>query len=103
MVNKSKVSVMRTLLSTFAVLFLATAQIQAETIDVGQATCKDVLELKSDDLTAILMWTHGYFGGQANDTTIDFKAFEEAGKVIGEYCGKNPTANWLEAIEKLSN
>lgn len=92
---------MRSVIPALAVLFLATAPLHAETIDVGQATCKDVLELKSDDLTAILMWTHGYFGGQANDTTIDFKAFEAAGKVIGEYCGKNPDENWLEAIEKL--
>jgi len=94
---------MRLVVPALVAAFFLSGPVHAETIDVGQATCKDVLELKSDDLTAILMWTHGYFGGQANDTTIDFKAFEEAGKVIGEYCGKNPKANWLEAIEKLSN
>jgi acid stress chaperone HdeB len=92
---------MRYIRPALVALCLMALPAHAETIDVGQATCKDVLELKNDELTSLLMWTHGYFGGQANDTTIDFKAFEEAGKVIGEYCGKNPDANWLESIEKL--
>ena len=76
---------------------------KAVVLDVSDLTCKDVLELKSDDLSAVMMWTHGYFGGKAGDTKIDFKSFEAAGKAIGEYCGANPTANWLEAIEKLGS
>ena len=82
---------------------IATSPVMAASIDIAEATCKDVLELKQDDLTAILMWTHGYFGGKAGDTTIDFTSFEAAGKVIGEYCGQHPDEKWLESIEKLGS
>jgi hypothetical protein len=82
---------------------LSTTPVLAEKIDIAEATCKDVLELKQDDLTAILMWTHGYFGGKVGDTTIDFAGFEAAGKVIGEYCGQHPDEKWLESIEKLGS
>ena len=82
---------------------IATSPVMAASIDIAEATCKDVLELKQDDLTAILMWTHGYFGGKAGDTKIDFKEFEAAGGVIGEYCAAHPDDKWLESIEKLGN
>jgi acid stress chaperone HdeB len=73
----------------------------AETIDIGQATCKEVIELKEDDLTVIMMWTHGYFGGKSGDTKIDFDEFAKAGEVIGEACAKDPDAKWLAKIEEL--
>ncbi len=74
---------------------------KAETIDIANATCKEVLELKQDDLAAIMMWTHGYFGGKAGDTTIDFDGFAKAGEAIGAACAQDPEAKWLEKIESL--
>jgi acid stress chaperone HdeB len=77
------------------------AAASAETIDIANATCKEVIELKQDDLAAIMMWTHGYFGGKAGDTSINFEEFAKAGEVIGEACAKDPEAKWLEKIESL--
>jgi acid stress chaperone HdeB len=74
---------------------------QAETIDVADATCKEVLEMKEDDLTVMMMWTHGYFGGKAGDTKIDFEEFAKAGEVIGAACAQDPDAKWLDKIESL--
>ncbi len=96
-----KTALMFILAATASVM--AVAPSKAQSVDIGEATCKEVLALGKDDLSAILMWTHGYFGGKAGDTKIDFKEFEAAGGVIGEYCAAHPDDKWLESIEKLGN
>jgi acid stress chaperone HdeB len=89
------------LLAAAALLTAITLPARAETIDIAAATCKEILELKQDDLSAIMLWTHGYFGGKVGDTTIDFEGFAKASEAIGAACASNPDGKWLETIEKL--
>jgi acid stress chaperone HdeB len=74
---------------------------RAEVINMATITCKDLLEGKADDIGAILMWLHGYYGGRSGDTTFDTNAFTKASERIGQYCGQNPTVTVMQAIERI--
>ena len=77
------------------------APLRAEVINMATITCKDLLEGKADDIGAILMWLHGYYGGRAGDTTLDTDAFTKGSEQIGKYCGQNPTVTVMQAIERI--
>lgn len=76
---------------------------RAEIIDMASITCGELISMKADEAGSILLWTHGYFGGLADDTKFDTKAFEEIAKAIGEYCGKNKKVTLISAIKELTN
>ena len=75
--------------------------LRAEVINMATITCKDLLEGKAEDIGAILMWLHGYYGGRANDTRLDTDAFTKGSEQIGKYCGQNPTVTMMQAIERI--
>ncbi len=77
--------------------------LRAEVIDMASVTCGDLLNMKSDEAGSILLWTHGYFGGLANDTKFDTDAFKDAAKEIGEYCAKNKKVTLISAIKELTH
>jgi acid stress chaperone HdeB len=77
------------------------AATRAEVINMATITCKDLLEGKSEDIGAILMWLHGYYGGRSGDTTLDVEAFTKGSEKIGQYCGQNPTVTVMQAIERI--
>lgn len=76
---------------------------RAEVIDMAAITCGELLQMKSDEAGSILLWTHGYFGGQADDTKFDVKAFQEIAVAIGEYCAKNKRVTLISAVKAVTN
>ena len=76
---------------------------RAEVIDMAAVTCGELIAMKSDDAGAILLWTHGYFGGLADDTKFDPKAFEEIAKAVGGYCATNKKVTLISAIKHVTN
>lgn len=85
-----------------AVLFPLTS-VRAEVIDMAAVSCGELLAMKPDEAGSILLWTHGYFGGLADDTKFDPKGFEQIAKAIGEYCAKNKKVTLISAIKALTN
>jgi acid stress chaperone HdeB len=74
---------------------------QAETIDVSTLKCSDITSMNAEEGSYILVWLHGYYGGQANDTTIDLESFEAAGTAIGAKCAENPELGVMTAIKQI--
>lgn len=74
---------------------------QAQTVDMATLTCRDALGMNSADLASVLIWMHGYFGGEAHDTVLDFKGLGDSSGVLGNYCSKNPNVAVMTAIKKL--
>ena len=56
---------------------MLTGSAKAEVIDISTIKCKDLETMSKDEVSYVLVWLHGYFGGKAGDTTIDLAAFEE--------------------------
>ncbi len=80
---------------------LVTASARAEVIDMAAITCGELLSMKSDEAGSILLWTHGYFGGQADDTKFDGEAFKEVAEAVGTYCAKNKKVTLLSALKEI--
>jgi acid stress chaperone HdeB len=80
-------------------LAATTLPAKAEVIDLATVKCSDLADMSAEDSTFFFTWVHGYFGGQAGDTTMDLGAMEAAGTAIGEYCGANPDVGVLTAVK----
>jgi len=76
---------------------------RAEIIDMASITCGELIAMKADEAGSILLWTHGYFGGLADDTKFDASAFQEIAKAVGEYCATNKKVTLISAIKHVTN
>ena len=93
---------MKKLLAATAILMMVNSfTAQASVVDVSTIKCKDALSMSKDEMSYILIWLHGYYGGKANDTTIDLASFHDIGVAIGEKCGANPSLGLMTAIEQM--
>ena len=80
---------------------IATGSAKAEVIDISTIKCKDLGTMSKEEISYVLIWLHGYFGGKVGDTTIDLSAFEANGVQIGKICSENPEIGLMTAITKL--
>ena len=90
------------LLAIGLLIAAGTVSAKAEVIDLATVKCSDLASMSAEDSSFFFTWIHGYYGGQAGDTTMDLDAMEAAGTAIGEYCGANPDVGVLAAVKQLS-
>ena len=57
--------------AVLAVLFAGSAK--AEVIDISTIKCKDLGTMSKDEVSYVLVWLHGYFGGIYNQVFDDFQ------------------------------
>ncbi len=93
----------KTILVAALLLSVGTIAAKAEVIDLATVKCSDLGTMSAEDSGFFFTWIHGYFGGQAGDTTMDIDSMEAAGKAIGEYCAANPDVGVLAAVKQLSS
>lgn len=74
----------------------------AETVDVSTLKCAELIAMNEEEISYMMIWLHGYYGGEANDTTIDLAAFEPFGKAIGEKCSAEPELGVMTAIKQIT-
>jgi hypothetical protein len=76
---------------------------RADVVDMSSITCNDLVKFDHDEATIVLVWLHGYFGGEARDTKLDIKALENAADQLGRFRekGSNQQTTLFAAIKKL--
>ena len=74
---------------------------QAIKFDMKDLTCKELLEMESDDMGTMLMWLDGYLSGVTGDTKFDSDQFGSFAGSLGEHCAKNPSDKAVDASHKL--
>jgi acid stress chaperone HdeB len=74
---------------------------QAIKFDMKDLTCKELLEMESDDMGTMLMWLDGYLSGVTGDTKFDSEQFGSFAGSLGEHCAKNPSDKVVDASHKL--
>jgi acid stress chaperone HdeB len=90
------------LLSVALLCMIGATPVKAEVIDVSTVKCADLATMKEDEISYLLIWLHGYYGGKAGDTTIDLASLESSGGAIGEKCGANPELGLMTAIQQMT-
>ena len=86
-----------------AVLLMGSATAKAEVIDVSTIKCSDLAAMSTEDASYLLIWLHGYYGGKAEDTTIDLKSFETVATDMGAKCAESPELGIMTAVQQVTN
>ena len=93
----------RAYLALAAVLALfSSTSARADTIDMAALTCGELQSMSADEAGSIMLWMHGYFGGEAKDTVVDLKSFGAASRALGQYCAQNAKMTVMTAIKRMS-
>lgn len=74
---------------------------QAIKFDMQDLTCKELLEMESDDMGTMLMWLDGYLSGVTGDTKFDSDQFGSFAGSLGEHCATNQSDKVVDASHKL--
>ena len=62
---------------------------QAQTADLTQATCGELMELPENDRAELAVWLHGYYAGAAQRAMLDVAGLENAVAAIQQLCERN--------------
>ena len=94
------------MLKRLAIAALLTAGLHGQAarageVDMSTITCKELLSSSQEEVSYILMWIHGYYGGKSDDTTVDFDAYGQNASEIGKYCGEHPDIGVLSAVKQV--
>ncbi len=63
--------------------------VQAQTADLTQATCGELMELPENGRAQLAVWLHGYYAGAAQRATLDRMKLEDALAAIQQLCEGN--------------
>ena len=85
-----------------AMVLCGVAPACAEVIDISTIKCGDLAKMSQEEVSYLLIWLHGYYGGKAEDTTIDLTALETVSKDIGEKCAENPEFGLMTAVTQVT-
>jgi hypothetical protein len=75
-------------------LALAAAEppVRAQTADLTQATCAELMELPESGRAQLAVWLHGYYAGAAQRAMLDVTGLESAVAAIQQLCARNRSA-----------
>jgi hypothetical protein len=77
--------------------------VYAQSADMAELKCSDLVAMKAEDMGLILFWIDGYVSHKTGNTAVNFEGLAADGEKIGTYCGTNPDAKVLEYIEAATN
>jgi acid stress chaperone HdeB len=88
--------------TVLAAVALVAPPARAEVLDLSTITCKQFFEgMKSDEVTVIISWLHGYYREEKDPPVIDTDKFKSDLGKFGTYCGKNPTVGIITAADQV--
>nr|WP_316652015.1 HdeA/HdeB family chaperone [uncultured Gellertiella sp.] len=85
----------------FALLSLCATQARAEVLDMSTLKCSDTANWSEDEAALVMFWLHGYYGGKADDTRVDFEAITAVAKQLAEACAANPDVGVMSALKSV--
>jgi HdeA/HdeB family len=71
------------------VLAAGSPPVMAQTADLTQATCAELMELSESDRGQLGVWLHGYYAGAAQRALLDPAGVEKALAAMQELCERN--------------
>jgi opacity protein-like surface antigen len=75
----------------------------AQSADMAELKCSDLVAMTSENAGTILFWIDGYVSHKTGLTTIDPEGIKADAEKIATYCVANPDAKVLEYIESATN
>src|SRR5215470_286189 len=74
---------------------------RAETIDIAELKCHELIRAYPAEFVVIDAWLSGYYHAKSNKTELDRKQAAENTRKVLQFCKANPTVTVMQAIERL--
>jgi acid stress chaperone HdeB len=87
--------------ASLCVVMLSTGVSYAQTLDMSTLKCSDTASWSEDEAGLVMFWLHGYYGGKAGDTRVDFDAITEVAKQLSEACAADPEIGLMTALKSV--
>ncbi|MBB1250701.1 HdeA/HdeB family chaperone [Rhizobium sp. G21] len=85
----------------FGILMAVSTQSHAEVLDMSTLKCSDTANWSEDEAGLVMFWMHGYYGGKAEDTRVDFDAITAVAGKLSEACAANPEVGLMTALKSV--
>jgi acid stress chaperone HdeB len=82
-----------------AALLSAAFAVQAESFDVKELTCEELLSASEEEMGIMLFWIDGYLSGVTGDTRFDDEMLSSFAEKMGGACAKSPEAKVLDTAK----
>ena len=73
---------------------------KADAIDMSTITCAQLMEMKQDEISFVLIWVAGYLAGTEEETSMDPDALGAHVTATVTYCGANTEMSVLNAAKE---
>ncbi len=89
------------ILSLVAMVGLTAVPARAEVLDMSTLKCSDIASWSTDEAALVMFWLHGYYGGQAGDTKVDFQALQNVSETLGTSCAESPDLGIMTVLKSI--
>ena len=82
-----------------ATLAIASAPSRADSVDMSTITCENLMSMKQDEVSFVLIWVQGYMAGTNDDSSMDPEALSESVTDTVTYCQENKSTSVMNAVK----
>jgi acid stress chaperone HdeB len=82
-----------------ATLAFASTPSRADSVDMSTITCENLLSMKQDEVSFVLIWVQGYTAGANEDSTMDPDVLAKSVTDTVNYCQENKSTSVMNAVD----
>ena len=83
-----------------ASIALAALPAKADPVDMSTITCAQLLSMKQDEVSFVLVWVAGYMAGTEEELSMDPDTLGKSVNDTVTYCGENQEMSVLNAAKE---
>jgi acid stress chaperone HdeB len=88
------------LAASAAILAVVSAPSRADPVDMSTITCANLMSMKQDEISFVLIWVAGYMAGTEEETSMDPDALGKAVTNTVTYCQENQEMSVMNAVKE---
>jgi acid stress chaperone HdeB len=88
-------------LTTVVTALVATQPAKADSFDMNEFTCAELVELDTETAVLAIFWLDGYLSGITGDTVVDSEYIGDLAEVMILECAADPDALVLDVVEEV--
>jgi hypothetical protein len=82
-----------------ATLAVASTPSRADAVDMSTITCENLMSMKQDEVSFVLIWVQGYMAGTNDDSTMDPEVLTKSVNDTVTYCQANKSTSVVNAVK----
>jgi acid stress chaperone HdeB len=90
------------LAASAAILAAVSAPSRADPVDMSTITCANLMSMKQDEISFVLIWVQGYMAGSQEETSMDPDALGKSVTDTVTYCGENTEMSVMNATKEVA-